>query len=72
MKILTLILFVFITGCDSTTNKIKDSIVIQVNSSKLSLADFSDELSSELKSYDLITLKGTNYFELTKNKIIYY
>ncbi|MBT4760206.1 MAG: hypothetical protein HOO06_00790 [Bdellovibrionaceae bacterium] len=61
---------IFLTACNFSSEKIKDATVLQVNTSQLSVSDFSHRLASKLKQYDLITLKSGSYIKRAKDHIV--
>lgn len=66
-----LALFILLsTGCYSRHQPVQDQIVLKVNTSALSVFEFSDRLAQSIKSMNSLSLKDENQIQLIKEQIV--
>lgn len=51
-------------------NSISETVLVQVNSDKLTAGEFSEKLAKNLESYDTLLAKDTHVVDFAKNKIV--
>lgn len=65
-----LIFTLFVTGCDWAGSRLSNKTVLQVNESKMSTKEFSDQLARKLKNFDALGAKDPQNIKRAKNDII--